>query len=236
MALRAFARWMLPAWLVLLVPMANAACTEQDVAAIVARTQEADAAMRAGSLERYLQLMRSSSAKAPADCRPVLDRLQPMVTRCTAEERRVALEAFGAMIGAAGRNDWRGMLAGYEALEQAVTPRCWIATNQRTEIDVVANCSPAELEGLASLAGPMIRATGRAVDSGDVSGLLQVLGAMPAFTPQCGAAIQRHAPPTSGPAGSPPRPRAPGGVNDHGNGLYSVPGVGACGPSGCVAF
>lgn len=226
---------LLPAATLLLpAAAARAACTNEDVAAIFARTEEAHAALRAGSPQRYVQAMKASNARVPADCRPVLDRLQPMATRCTAEEQRFAMDVFKVTMQAAATADWRRMLAAYDLLEQTVTPRCWIAVNLRTEPDVVVNCGPAELEGLAALAGPAIRATGRAAATGDVSGLLQVLGAMPAFTPQCAAAIQRHAPP-AGPGGQ-ARPGPPGGVNDHGNGLYSVPGVGACGPSGCVAF
>ena len=220
--------------LLTLAPAAQAACTDADVAAIVARTNAANAAISAGNLDRYVQAMRASNAQVPPDCRPVLDRLQPMATRCTAEERRIAMDAFSVMMGSARTSDWRRMLASYDTLERAVAPRCWIAIILRTEPDVVVNCRPDELEGLAKLAGPAIRATGRVVETGDVSGLMQVLTAMPAFTPPCAAAIQRHTP--QAPSGSRPRPSAPGSVNDHGNGLYSVPGVAACGPSGCVAF
>lgn len=220
--------------LVLVVaPAAHAACTEQDIAGIVSRTNAANAAIRAGNLEQYMQAMRTSNAQVPADCRPVLDRLQPMATRCTAEEKRLAMDTFAVMMRAAPLGDVRRMLAAYDRLERAVTPRCWIGINLRNEPDVVSNCRPAELEGLAALAGPAMRATGRAVETGDVSGLMQVLTAMPAFSPACNAAIARNTP------RQPPQAKglaAPGGVNDHGNGTYSVPGVGACTPSGCMAF
>lgn len=227
---------MLAALLSLAAPGARAACTDQDVAAIVSRTNAANAAIRAGSVEGYVQAMRAANAQVPADCRPVLDRLQPMATRCSAAEKRVAMDAFGSMMRAAPAHDWRRMVTAYDALERAVTPGCWIAINLRTEPDVVVNCRPAELERLASLAGPLIRATGRAADTGDASGVLQVLGGMPALTPRCQGAIQRNTPRPAAQAGGRPRPNAPGSVNDHGGGLYSVPGVGACGPSGCMAF
>ena len=136
-------------------PAAHAACTGQDIAGIVSRTNAANAAIRAGNLKQYVQAMRDSNAQVPAECRPVLDRLQPMATRCMAEEKRLAMDAFAIMMRAAPVGDVRRMLAAYDALERAVTPRCWIGINLRNEPDVVSNCSPAELEGLAALAGSM---------------------------------------------------------------------------------
>jgi len=215
-------------------PAAHAACTGQDIAGIVSRTNAANAAIRAGNLKQYVQAMRDSNAQVPAECRPVLDRLQPMATRCMAEEKRLAMDAFAIMMRAAPVGDVRRMLAAYDALERAVTPRCWIGINLRNEPDVVSNCSPAELEGLAALAGPAMRATGHAFATGDFSALFQVLSALPAFSPACNAAIARNTPPPQ--AHGRPRLGAPGGVNVHGNGTYSVPGVGACTPSGCMAF
>jgi hypothetical protein len=217
-------------------PAAHAACTRQDIAGIVSRTNAANAALGAGNLEQYMQAMRATNAQVPADCRPVLDRLQPMATRCTAEEKRLAMDAFAVMMRAAPWGDLRRMLASYDALERAVTPRCWIGINLRTEPDVVSNCSPAELEALAALAGPVFRASAQAVETGDASGVFQALAAMPALSQACDAAIARNMPKPSQQQAQRSALPGPGSVNDHGNGTYSVPGVGACTPSGCMVF
>lgn len=219
-----------------LAPAAQALCSDQDIARIVSQTQAANEAIAAGNLQRYVQANQAMKAQAPANCRQYLDRLQPMATRCTAQEKHLAVEAIKTMMRAVSAVDVQGFFGTYTNLERAVTPRCFVGINMHSKPDVVSNCTAVELESLAALAGPIMRATQRALETGDNSGLFQVLGAMPALSSECAGAIQRNTPRPPPQRQARPRPSAPGGVIDHGNGTYSVPGVAACSPSECMVF
>lgn len=212
------------------------ACSADEAQAIVSRTLAANAAARQGQLEGFVAAMKALPSQVPPGCRGLLERLQPMASRCNAEEKGRALNAFAVIVSAAAAGDLRRLMDAYDGLERSVGRRCWIAVNMRTEPEVVARCTPAELEGLAAQAAPVLRATMRALGSGDMSGLMQAMGGLPQFSPPCAAAIQRHSQQPRAGAGGRPAVGAPASVNDHGNGTLSVNGVGACGPSGCIAF
>jgi hypothetical protein len=102
---------------------------------------------------------------------------------------------------------------------------------------VVNTCTTEELDFMASRASPVIRAFHAAVqgDLGPLAELQQEIDENVSTT--CLTAVQslqRRQMPTY--RATPSVPIRPSAVYDHGGGTYSMPGVGACTPTGCMAF
>jgi len=192
-----------------------------------------EAVMR-GDAQRAVSLMREMETGLSPGCRAALDRQQPARVLCTANERNLILDHYQGMIGAAFKQDIQRVFELFDGMEASVSSQCWLAVNQSTDPDILQACSADELDTMASFAGPIVRSTRSAVVSGDLSQMVQVLEDLQRrLSPSCNQglakAAQRNPPPA---AGSPPRLPS---VEDHGNGTYSVPGVGWCTPTDCAA-
>ena len=172
---------------------------------------------------------------APAECRPVLDRLQPMAMRCSEPEVKTLMLGTTQLADAGAAGNMQAFLAAYERIEQAVTPVCWQAMHRHSHPEVVTACSTEDLDRLAAHAPEVLRSTMLAAASQDTNRMLQVQAAtvslMQSLPPACLASIQgANRAQSSTPSGSGGMP----GVYDHGAGAYSVPGVAYCGASGCI--
>ena len=213
-----------------------AGCTAMDQQIRTQYHEAAQAALLTGDLERYGQLQQSVAQKVSAGCRTALRQLEPMRVRCTAEEKTTVLEHYRAVMQAAYSMDLMRIFAVMEELEQAVSPQCWHATNRHTDPQVQNACTAAELDHLASFAGPILRATAHALTTEDVGPLIE-LGqrAMAPLSQTCGYALARLQQAKQS-TSQPSRQYEPTNVLDHGGGTYSVPGLGACTPSGCMAY
>lgn len=99
-------------------------------------------------------------------------------------------------------------------------------------------CTPDEVQRIISSSNRMITY----MYQGNYDLLLrESAGLQNSLSPSCQAALvqaQRANPYGGGvsPYGGGVRPYRPPSVIDHGNGLYSVPGVGACDSNGCIAY
>jgi hypothetical protein len=145
---------------------------------------------------------------------------------------------LGQAATATRSGDLVGVLNAIGALEDGLSPACWTAVNYPVDPAVQLACSSTELNILASASRKLLSAYRALLTSGDFSPLMQVSLnlANTQLSRVCAAALQQ--------AQNPYQQQWKGGmalpgvsnVYDHGGGTYSVPGVGACTPSGCMAF
>jgi hypothetical protein len=230
----------------------DTACPEDDRLRLFSQLDEANAAMEAQRVDRFQALTEKMVADVSPVCRGEFERLVPGRNRCSPSERRIAMEGLSAMyrsfaraVGLEGTGDLMGAadayiqaLNGFLLIEQRVTHPCWIALNVHTDGSIVRSCSESELTPLAELAAPLYRASVRVFQWMDPTALETVRAQTPALSAECSAAISRFVPRQILPDRSDFRPNVtpPPAVRDHGNGVISVPGAGACGATGCVAF
>jgi len=241
-----FAKWMiactfLSAWGVAANAQLPDECTGADHTRAAVYTDAAvKALLQQGDTEKFIALLREMESGFSQECRAALDRQQPVRVRCTATERELVLKHYDAIIGAAYQGDVPRMFALFQNLEASVSPTCWLALNQHDDPRVRKICSAAELDAMASYAGPAMRAMQRMLMTGDTSQLLQLAQESTAqLSPECAQAVaqaQQKAAAAQQPAGGAKPPMSLPNVLDHGGGTLSVPGVGACTPSGCMAY
>ena len=158
----------------------------------------------------------------------------PTPPECSSDEKQAVLLSYAEMIQAAAAGDIYQIFALTEGLEESLSESCWVAINRSKDPDVRNACTAAEIDLVASAAGPLLRALERVLTTGDPSDTLEVTVALTSrLSPDCwsafGRAQQQQQPPTS-------RQYRPPNVLDHGGGTFSVPGVGTCSSSGCMAY
>ena len=214
----------------------SAPCSDADQQ-IRSRYQAASSdALKAGNLDRFRMLEQSLPGELSAACRRALEQMEPMRARCTADEKVAVLRHYQAIMQAAWSGDVMSIFSYMENLEQVLSPQCWLATNRHIDPNVQRACTPAELDHLASFAGPVVRATARLISSGDFAPLIEIQQA--ALTPlsqNCGNALVQLQQSKNNRPNQASRYQ-PENVIDHGGGTYSVPGSGACTPSGCMVY
>ncbi len=194
-------------------------------------------ALVAGNLDRYRQLQRDLPAKLSPPCRKLLDRLEPVRVQCTADEKDEVLGHYQSVMEAAWNGDVMGLLSELQDLEETVSPQCWLATNRHTDPRVQNACSAIELDHMASFAGPILRATSRMLEAGDLGPILQLGQALVApLSSACSSAVARLQQQVQASSTSPAKRYQPANILDHGGGTYSSPGLGACTPSGCMSY
>ena len=210
-------------------------CSSSDQKLISSYTQAAVDAVVAGDLNRALQISQALEAKLSSACLAGFAQSQPARVRCSANEKQTALVHYKAMMQAVLGSDYILYLRLWGHLQESLSEACWLALNYPQDAGVRQACSSSELNLIASSAGPSIQASLRLMTSLDFTETLRLLQFMSArISPGCQRAMaeaQRIS--TPGPSGGLNRPS---GVMDHGGGTYSVAGVGACTPSGCMAF
>jgi hypothetical protein len=108
--------------------------------------------------------------------------------------------------------------------------------NYPTDPVVLATCSPDEVALLASTSEATVGALRRVLATQDVPELLQLaMAAYASLSAPCVSALTRYQ--QAAPYGGSAQPSfGVSNVYDHGGGTYSMPGVGACGPSGCIPY
>ena len=212
------------------------ACSPTDQELISNYSRATLGALMASDLARYRKLSRELPGKLSPACRTILSQVEPMRVKCTEEEKETVLEHYQAVLQAALGMDAMGALEQMQDLEESLSPPCWLAVNRHVDPRVQNACSAAELDHLATFAGPVLRATAQALSTYDPAPLLQLVQAATALlSPNCTNALARFQQEVQR---SPNRARQyePSNVLDHGGGTYSVPGLGACTPSGCMAY
>lgn len=243
MVRRRFATWIvtftfLSVWAVVAHAQLPDGCSSADLerskvytsAAVKALLQEDNAA-------RFVALLREMESGLSKACRAALNREQPVRVRCTADERELVLQHYHGIIAAALVGNMQRLFALFENLEASLSRTCWLAANQHDDPRVRKICSAAELDMMASYVGPATRATQRAMMTGDISQLFQLVQEMTAkLSPECSQAVDQAQKKKTPPPKPSKTPMTLPGVNDHGGGTLSAPGLGACTPSGCMAF
>jgi hypothetical protein len=197
-----------------------------------------------GNSTQFIALTSKMESGLSTGCRAALDREQPARVRCALEERNVALEHYKAYIVAVLQSDPMRPYVVLEHLEASVSSACWLALRRPDNPGIRRGCSDRELEIIASYDGSLNRASlhvlQRFLQRGEfeLSEFIDVARQRQArLSPACNNALDRAAVETekskeSGKAAPPPG----GGVNDHGGGTFSAPGLGACTPGGCMAY
>jgi hypothetical protein len=228
------------------VPLPDA-CSASDRALMTAVASDQVEALASGDLDRYAQLSRGVEASLSAACRRALDKLSPARVKCSAEEKQQLLSGMQALMEAVNAGDLMRTLQMAGDLEASVSPSCWIAMNRPQEPALQRGCTSSELDAIAGMVGPTCRATAAFLATGDLEAFLQTVQELQsqvtaALSAKCMSAVMQvqqaqvaRQPPPGPP--SPSRPSDPPSfVHDHGNGTYSVSGVGYCDRSGCAAF
>lgn len=213
-----------------------AGCSAADAGRAEVYSQAIVGKLLDSDLEAYARLVVEFERGLSKPCRAALERMQPERRRCNAQERKQVVDSFAAQFALAAAGDLLGMFDASQALEQAISRSCWLAVNQPVQPMVRQACSHAELDQIAAHSGPLREATRVMLSSLDIEPYLGVVQSMFAsVSPSCRqgmqSAVQQSArQPSPGAASTNPR------IHDHGHGTLSVPGVGACTPSGCMSF
>ena len=157
------------------------------------RTQYQEASLNAlmsGDLDRYRNLQQSLPRELSSSCRSRLDELEPMRTRCTAQEKNEVLGHIDAVVQAAQNNNVMLIFDYMKRLEATVSSQCWLAVNRHTDPRVVRACTGAELDDIASFAGLMMRATREMLSTFNMMPLLQhTQNLIARLSQQCQSAI-----------------------------------------------
>lgn len=211
-------------------------CSSADQARYARYIQDAIKGLVEGNTEHYTTSMNQMESGFSKGCRTALDRHQPTRVRCTSHERELVMEQFGQMYTSLGDN-YEEYLVLYEELRESITPACWSAVHRPNDPKIVKACSGAELDLSASYVLPMLRAFQHLLTTNDLSEILQLEQEVHSQrSPACNSAFAAAQPKAPSPhPGSQPRQSLPS-AHDHGGGTFSVDGVGACGPTGCIAF
>lgn len=217
------------------VAHAQGCSTEDDQ--IRAQYQQASLqALLSGDLTRFASLQESLPGRLSTSCRARLNQLEPMRVKCTAQEKSRVMEGYRAVFAAAQSGNVMRMFDVLEGLEATVSSQCWLAANRQSDPRALSACTASELDHLASFAGPTLRASRILLSTFDPMPLLRLNQQMVApLSQSCQAALARV---QQAAQMAQPQPRSyrPPSVLDHGGGTYSVPGMGACTPSGCVTY
>lgn len=221
-----------------LATLAQEGCTPDERRHLARRQQQATAALRQSeSAAQYVAMLAGPDPQVSAACRREQIRRAPAIVLCTSEEKATLLEGYEAALEAVEARDAQGAIGALHGIEDSVSEECWIASNFHQDPRVQEACSGEERLFLAQRASSALVAFRRAL-AGDPMPILQLLEEL---STNLGAVCQNtlveiglenggQSP------GSSPSLGGLGGVEDHGGGLYVAPGLGACGPSGCMAF
>jgi hypothetical protein len=214
---------------------AAAGCSSSDQQLISSYSEAAVKAFVSRDLKRYVNLMQELEAKVSSNCRAELAQSEPRRGKCSLDERKTVLSHYQAIIKAAWNGDINRLFLLFENLEESLSRPCWIALNRSQDARVQKTCSSSEVDLIASYSGPMTRSVKQFLISGDVSQLIGLQQDMyTKISPACQTALANVQKSTQNQPGS--REYLPPGVLDHGGGTYSVPGMGACTSSGCMAY
>lgn len=223
-------------------------CSASDRALMVTAFEAQMEALASGDLDGYAQLSRGMEASLSRACRSGLDKLAPARTRCSAHERELLLSGVQAIMEAAAQGDLEKTVELLGTLGESVSQSCWLAVNRPQHPALQRACTSPELDAIAGLAGPSIRASADLWTTGDIGAYLESIQELEnqltaALSPKCEGALVQLQQQNQSPSLPPPGKPSPGNpserpsfVQDHGGGTYSVSGVGACTPSGCMAF
>jgi hypothetical protein len=211
-------------------------CSASEQQRIDARRQRAIGDLKAGKLAGYRELLRTPDPELSPECRRAQERDFPASTKCTQTEKGLILSSTGEAMDAARSGNLERVIVVIETLYDRLSPACWTAMSYPLDPAVQRACSSEELSLMASSSGRSVAALRVLRTRGDPSPMLQVsLELLSRLSPECvGAVTVAQQAAQQRWRGSPP----PGvsNVYDHGGGTYSMPGVGACTPSGCMAF
>ncbi len=225
------------AWSVPAAALLPAGCSEADNALAAQYTDRALQALVNDSTERFITLTHQMETGLSKPCRTALDREQPARTRCSSSERDLAVKLYRKIISSALAGNLDMTFLAFAELEESVSVDCWLALNQSDKPRVRASCSAAELDLMAAHAGPAMKATRWMLATNDPSPMLQVLQSMASgVSPMCWSAVNAAAAQPQPQQKKHSTPMDLPRVFDHGGGTFSAPGLGACGPSGCMAF
>jgi hypothetical protein len=116
-----------------------------------------------------------------------------------------------------------------EELEDNLSPSCRESLAQSQEAE--EECSEEEKNLILACYQSIMEA----LSVGDAARYLELLRELELnLSPACQAALTQARQAQPYPSGSYQQPEPPPNVFDHGGGTFSVPGVGACGPGGCI--
>lgn len=244
-SVNAASRWLVIFLGLMSLPARAADCSESEQRRIESRQRNALRELKAGNVAAYRELLRTPDAQMSPACRAEQVRRNPASTICTEQEKSAVLVRYQNMVRLVGPTGSRATLATLgtaldelAALEDEVSSECWTALFYPTDQRVQEACSIGEKNLLAAGATSAISATRHLLSVGDPGPMLDLATSlMSRLSPACYAAASAAGQGGGGTA-SGGRSQAPGfsNVYDHGGGTFSMTGVGACSPSGCVAF
>jgi len=212
------------------------ACSEKEQGLIASNSKAAVEALVGGNFGRYITLLQELDTKLSSSCLALQAVGQPARTKCSADEKKTALADYQAMLAAVLNLDLMQVFQLSEHLEKSVSQQCWNALNYPQDPGMQRACTSSELNLIASAATPLRRATELALTQLDFSGFAFMQSLNQHLSENCQVAWMRANNAAGGAGGNNGAVNRPSGVIDHGGGTFSAPGVGACTPSGCMAF
>jgi hypothetical protein len=221
-------------------------CSASEQRRIDTREAQAVALLEEEDIGAYQELQRAPIPGLSSTCRKAQARDNPASIECNGKEKRLVLVRMREVYDAANSGNPLGMLDALDAMQEAISSRCWLALFYSTDRAIQRSCSSKDLRLVASSASDVLVAVRTVLVSGPEAAA-ESLGELAQTTqtrlsrlsPDCAAAWQQfQAAPALRHSGLPMQ-SVPGvsNVYDHGAGVYSVPGLGACAPiSGCIAY
>ena len=212
-----------------------AQCSGQDVAAYGTYQEELLIALLNDYSQQVVSLTENLMQRLSPTCHTALQRQYPASSQCTRAERSLVLEHFSQIYSAAATGNLPAVFSIYYQLEGSVSHGCWVAANRHTDAEVVNRCSDKELDSMAASTGPLLRGTERLLTQMDMSVIALTQQVLSGLSPGCLASLQDYQARQQG-GSSPASSGGARGVINHGDGRLTVPNVGSCTQSECIAF
>ena len=197
-------------------------------------------ALIGGDINTYFDLQQELPTTLSSSCQVYLNKLEPMRVTCTQDEKNEIMQSYQTAMKAAKKGNFNKGFRTFKRLEKKLSSACWIATNRHTAPQVVNACSNQELDHMASYSGPMLDASQELLRNWNMEPLMKLrkeaFGGLsePCATTMNNYELQLIA--SSFGDSDANSSYVPPSIIELGDGIYTVPGSGACTPSGCVVY
>ena len=191
-------------------------------------------------INTYFDLQQELPTTLSSSCQVYLNKLEPMRVACTQDEKNQIMRSYQVAVKSAEKGNANKGFRAFKRLEKKLSSACWIASNRHTAPQVVNACSDQELDHMASYSGPMLDASQELLRTWNMEPFLKLRKeAFSGLSERCATNMNNYeiqliaASLEDVDANS---SYVPPSIIELGDGIYSVPGSGACTPSGCVVY
>lgn len=193
----------------------------------------AEQALFRGDVKEYALLEAQAENGISDSCRTALDEHWPARSKCSAEEKDIAIAHYRMIFGNPPAGDQKAFQV-LEDLEASVSQACWTGLNYPQDPNLRQVCSSTELEAIAFETSSAVRAGHHALLAHDYSDLNRMMRQRDeSLTPKCVSALHRDDYLLPHPEDRWTNPFVAGNLRREDGGVYRIAGFGACNAGGC---